>query len=552
MISDEFRATVNILCTMSSLSCDELLLRIQKRLSGDERLTDLERLNTQMTRLQVSLRSITQTRNDLISEIVSSGSFPSILDELPVEILQHIFRLCLKAYPTIYSSEAPILLTHICRKWRSIALDTPDLWSTLHIVIPEAGYSFDQLPSRCDRIQQGMQVFLDRSRSMPLTLSMFSQNIDRSQDDAVEISRAFELLVSHCTRWKSLVLRVPSQSQLAVFQMLNEKDLQLLESLLLWSPPDSDSEMPETFVECVAKAPRLHQLALSDTPIVHSFARMEANFRWSQLTYLEVRWGDTIPSVLRDCRNLKILRLTFPDGHYPIDNDIGSITLTQLERLVLHPIVPLHAFWCLDALCLPNLRDLSIVGCLHFLQSELYDHVDATTSLNNFVTRSSCPLEKFECVTYFVPPIPTLGMIIPVNSFLPFAERMVSLRELVLTEFFVVDDQFLKALTVVSPVFDVTFPNLSRIEFHDLYHFSEDSLLDLLSARLHPEGGLPPVPLEAVIHTIRPNLNSRISSFGKSVVVENRYSWLRRREVQNIERPLSQDMTASVSSSNIP
>ncbi|KAF9009931.1 hypothetical protein BDQ17DRAFT_1222300, partial [Cyathus striatus] len=58
--------------------------------------------------------------------------------QLPRDILEEIFLACLPTdrNPCISAAEAPILLTHICSSWRSIALSLPRLWSAIHIALP--------------------------------------------------------------------------------------------------------------------------------------------------------------------------------------------------------------------------------------------------------------------------------------------------------------------------------------------------------------------------------------------------------------------------------
>ncbi|KAJ7088210.1 hypothetical protein C8R43DRAFT_939231, partial [Mycena crocata] len=50
---------------------------------------------------------------------------------VPNELVSDIFLQFLPAYPDCPSMSglfSPTLLTHICRKWREIALTTPSLW----------------------------------------------------------------------------------------------------------------------------------------------------------------------------------------------------------------------------------------------------------------------------------------------------------------------------------------------------------------------------------------------------------------------------------------
>ncbi|KAJ6589949.1 hypothetical protein DFH09DRAFT_1140504 [Mycena vulgaris] len=60
--------------------------------------------------------------------------FPSF--SLPPEITQQIFGACLPdagSRPTKRSQQAPLLLTQICKEWRAIALDTPQLWQSITV-----------------------------------------------------------------------------------------------------------------------------------------------------------------------------------------------------------------------------------------------------------------------------------------------------------------------------------------------------------------------------------------------------------------------------------
>ena len=59
--------------------------------------------------------------------------------ELPTEILDHIFRLCARISGTVplplRKRHIPIqiVISHVCSKWRQIALDSPELWADVSI-----------------------------------------------------------------------------------------------------------------------------------------------------------------------------------------------------------------------------------------------------------------------------------------------------------------------------------------------------------------------------------------------------------------------------------
>ncbi|KXN90791.1 hypothetical protein AN958_03445 [Leucoagaricus sp. SymC.cos] len=54
------------------------------------------------------------------------------ISHVPYEILQQIFRHTVPpGFVTPSVNRAPLLLTMVCRKWRSITLSTPSLWSSI-------------------------------------------------------------------------------------------------------------------------------------------------------------------------------------------------------------------------------------------------------------------------------------------------------------------------------------------------------------------------------------------------------------------------------------
>ncbi|KAH9845995.1 hypothetical protein C2E23DRAFT_891296 [Lenzites betulinus] len=81
------------------------------------------------------------------------------IDKVPPEILIHIFSFVPRALSPVHSSHSSrwtydlIPLTHVCRRWRDLALSTSLLWSTL-----------------CEtaRTQMGTPIFRARARNAPL------------------------------------------------------------------------------------------------------------------------------------------------------------------------------------------------------------------------------------------------------------------------------------------------------------------------------------------------------------------------------------------------
>ncbi|KAJ7489447.1 hypothetical protein FB451DRAFT_1023911 [Mycena latifolia] len=61
---------------------------------------------------------------------------------LPPEITSEIFLHCLptsytdREWNSVESSEAPMLLSHVCRRWREVAISTHALWAAIEFNAP--------------------------------------------------------------------------------------------------------------------------------------------------------------------------------------------------------------------------------------------------------------------------------------------------------------------------------------------------------------------------------------------------------------------------------
>ncbi|KAJ7840391.1 hypothetical protein B0H14DRAFT_2241542, partial [Mycena olivaceomarginata] len=56
---------------------------------------------------------------------------------LPDDVVREIFLASLPSEnPTLCGLQAPLLLCHISHQWRMLALSTPRLWTSIHIVAP--------------------------------------------------------------------------------------------------------------------------------------------------------------------------------------------------------------------------------------------------------------------------------------------------------------------------------------------------------------------------------------------------------------------------------
>ncbi|KAJ6483876.1 hypothetical protein DFH09DRAFT_1211550 [Mycena vulgaris] len=108
----------------------------------------LEDMQTQLENLQLQLDSII---------------YPVLT--LPPEITSEIFVHCVppvRSRDVVDPGAAPLLLLHVCRAWRQIAVSTPALWTTLTIEAPRLQPQFMEI----------VDTWLTRARQCPLSVKI--------------------------------------------------------------------------------------------------------------------------------------------------------------------------------------------------------------------------------------------------------------------------------------------------------------------------------------------------------------------------------------------
>ncbi|KAJ7201948.1 hypothetical protein C8J57DRAFT_1411130, partial [Mycena rebaudengoi] len=138
----------------------------------------------------------------LFQQAVTSLNSPHILD-LPVEITTHIFLDCLPDDPD-YSepSDAPLLLTRICKIWQSIALNTPRLWTSIIVDSrrsPDTGIA---------------EAWLRRAGDKELAVELFHQEDEIGDADyderlhALDVQDLFTPAMSWSHQWMDVTINL--------------------------------------------------------------------------------------------------------------------------------------------------------------------------------------------------------------------------------------------------------------------------------------------------------------------------------------------------------
>ncbi|KAF7334440.1 F-box domain-containing protein [Mycena venus] len=300
---------------------------MQSTLAADR--AHIARLDAQIQDLERSLAAL-RLEKAVVLERLDSVKYPVLT--LPTEIISEIFAHFLPTYPLcppLTGNLSPTLLTHICHKWREIALDTP-----------------------CT-VESGCY---------PLSIQL-----DEDADFA-PVADIFGAILPYHARWEYLKLRLAGGHPPAI-----EGGLPLLRRLDL----EFDRDLYDILV--------FRDVPLLRTVVLEVIASVNVVLPWTQLTSLTLRemWFDNCVPILQQTTNLDHCQL---DLEY--NGEIGplpDITLSHLELLCCNDNNRGRMSDCLDAFIVPTLRSLEVTE--RFLQPE------PIKFLASFLLKSGCKLQ---------------------------------------------------------------------------------------------------------------------------------------------------------------
>ncbi|KAH7885048.1 hypothetical protein F5I97DRAFT_1928465 [Phlebopus sp. FC_14] len=225
-----------------------------------------------------------------------------------------------------------VVVSHVCRHWRNVALSTPSLWTQINVLCIERP-PFERV-----------STLLERSKSLPLDIRIDWEPPDDAFPTDDEPPRSFSeddlkallaLLIPHVPRWGSIWVDVASYDHMFTFlSAVSDPSVPAaprLEALQLYHHEDSEEfvafprpSMSKHFVLFGGSAPRLKSIALWG---VH----VDWNQSWitsgSHLLDLELAYHteDVRPlwtafnKILRGAPNLETLSLCLsgPSGNPP-------------------------------------------------------------------------------------------------------------------------------------------------------------------------------------------------------------------------------------------
>ncbi|KIK63409.1 hypothetical protein GYMLUDRAFT_163025, partial [Collybiopsis luxurians FD-317 M1] len=131
---------------------------------------DLNELDQEVGKLKLQSTRLELKRETIKSYKAIISSLLSPIRALPNEILQMIFVSVPNqpSLPLLPNYSLPLTISAVCHRWRTVALDSPEIWSYISVELNPKGVLSDELESaRTDRAL----LYLSRSRNYPLTLT---------------------------------------------------------------------------------------------------------------------------------------------------------------------------------------------------------------------------------------------------------------------------------------------------------------------------------------------------------------------------------------------
>ncbi|KAI4527315.1 hypothetical protein K525DRAFT_217498, partial [Schizophyllum commune Loenen D] len=178
--------------------------------------TEAAVLAAKVRALQAQLAQVSAKLDEIQERVRLHSQIVSPMRSMPAEILQHIFRYTLPEFHNALLSpdEPPVLLTRVCRVWRAVSLDTPELWSSIHIVCTPFDKDMPQRARETVELRlRAVELWLARSGTCLLDISI------RAEGEVMDIDfmpfsegyrysstvlHALRVIIPHSRRWSQL------------------------------------------------------------------------------------------------------------------------------------------------------------------------------------------------------------------------------------------------------------------------------------------------------------------------------------------------------------
>ncbi|KAJ7253491.1 hypothetical protein C8J57DRAFT_1473819 [Mycena rebaudengoi] len=427
-------------------------------------------LAEQIARMQKVLEELTRKRDDLTEFIDAHLALVSPARRLPDDVVREIFVASLPANRNcaISAKESPLLLCAICQSWRHLALSTPQLWASVHIVA--------RSNNQTERMIDTVHTWLARSGALPLSMSLV---VSQSRWPVPDASTLLMALIRYSLRWKHIRFILPPD-QFEPLSSISPEDVPILEKASIDGHGNYNSDVDHTMM-----CPRLAFLrttSLWSASLNARFVSPETPIRLELLRHLSFEVIGGTPLFMTAQSTLEILRrcAVLETCTILIIGDLNGPSnlpcrMEHLRYLYVSSFGPNGATHFFEALVLPNLRRLeysglpdldflSLLTSAHSVECLILHAVAFTTALLD-VLRLTPMLEELDITgdTRMPSPDPAVIWSVPDGGFIPLLTPQ------------------------AQSDFTVVCPRLQRISLRAFNSLSDTALLEFILARTGPQ-----------------------------------------------------------------
>ncbi|KAJ2911959.1 hypothetical protein MD484_g8452, partial [Candolleomyces efflorescens] len=322
-------------------------------------LDDLESLDSQISEAELVLEQLNTEHTQIDTLIKTHQQLIHPIRLVPPEIWAEIFVLSLPSthLPVMSTSHTPLSLTQVCRIWRGVALSTPSLWASTHIVIPRGQTDLAHLCATSNRAECMMR-WLDRAKDRhPLSISLhWPTGLQEMYGTRNVFPRTIRTYSTHI---RELELDLPDSE---LRSMLNTKPdvWPILEKLALRlpTPPGYPPRGVGMARASIWRSPKLKRVVWES--VGDAFFKMPVKFK--QLTEIAISGSKNVQSSFINPLELIVLCRLSPNIHtLRIQlTDMHNSTRLSSQQMALALRIPESA----EHFVLPNLTTLEIADMI--------------------------------------------------------------------------------------------------------------------------------------------------------------------------------------------
>ncbi|KAJ7230267.1 hypothetical protein GGX14DRAFT_582649 [Mycena pura] len=276
-------------------------------------------LDDEIARLKARVEQLEEERLAIGTRRQRNHAILSPLRRIPPEVLVEVFLCSLPPEYVDYNrgrydiKESPWVLTHVCSRWRTVALSTSSLWSRIVIAYHPGDDPFSAYPLPL------VKAHIQRSGSQQLAVTFCGRETPYWEPQ-VEV---LQCLTQHCRRWVELDMRLTSRLLPLVTSLRDQVPCLRKIYLDCESQPAIQSldcfETARSLVDFSVDVPRyipihlpVHQLTRysmkASWDVHHSLLTLALNLveAWIQVDVDDQRWPEPSPIILPFLRRLRV------------------------------------------------------------------------------------------------------------------------------------------------------------------------------------------------------------------------------------------------------